>query len=87
MRAVKKTAEEQIKVLFAKHSMPPLEMIIPILEKTGRGEQELTVEIYDTYAGLIKGIKEILGFKDSNMKTVANDRSIRGMAGKSLREV
>jgi len=69
--AVKKTAEEQIKVLFAKHSLPPLEVIIPILEKTGRGEQELTAQVYTTYSSLIKGIKEILGFKDNDMKTVA----------------
>jgi diketogulonate reductase-like aldo/keto reductase len=68
---VKKNVEEQIKVLFARHSIPPLEVIIPILEKTGKGEQELTAQVYDTYKSLIKGIKEILGFKDNDMKTVA----------------
>jgi len=70
-RTVKKTTEEQIKDLFAKHSVPPLEVIIPILEKTGRGEQELTSQVYDTYTSLIKGIKEILGLKDNDMKTLA----------------
>jgi len=48
-----------------------MEVIIPILEKTGRGEQELTAQIYNTYSSLIKGLKEILGLKDKNMKTVA----------------
>jgi hypothetical protein len=46
-------------------------VIIPILEKTGRGEQELTAQIYDTYSSLIRGLKEILGLKEKNMKTVA----------------
>lgn len=68
---MKKTVEEQIKVLFEKHSIPPLEVIIPIFEKTGRGEQELTAQIYDTYTSLAKGIKEILGLKDKNMKALA----------------
>lgn len=68
---VKKTAEEQIKVLFAKYSLPPLEVIIPILEKTGRGEQELAAQIYDTYISLANGLIEILGLKDKNMKTLA----------------
>jgi hypothetical protein len=67
---VKKTVEEQIKVLFEKHSIPPLEVIIPILEKTGRGEEELSRQLYDTYANLAMGIKEILGLKDKNMKTL-----------------
>jgi len=68
---LKKTAEKQIEALFAKHSIPPFEVIIPILEKAGRGEQELTAQVYDTYASLTKGIKEILGLKDKNMKTLA----------------
>jgi len=71
VREVKKTAEKQIKDLLTKHSVPPLEVIIPILEKAGRGEQELTDQIYDTYASLAEGIKEILGLKDKNMKTLA----------------
>jgi hypothetical protein len=71
VKKVKKTAEERIKALFAKHSTPPLEVILPIIEKAGRGEQELTAQIYDTYTSLSKGIKEILGLKDKNMKTLA----------------
>jgi len=68
---MKKTAEKQIRTLIAEHSIPPVEVIIPILEKTGRGEQELTTQIYNTYSSLIKGLKEILGLKEKNMKTVA----------------
>jgi len=68
---LKKTVEEQIKVLFEKYSFPPLEVIIPILEKAGRGEQELTTQVYNTEANLIKGIKEILGLTDKNMRTLA----------------
>jgi len=68
---MKKTAEEQIKVLFAKQSFPPLEVIIPILEKAGRGEQELTTQVYDMESTLVKGIKEILRLKGEDMKTLA----------------
>lgn len=68
---MKKTAEEQIRLLFAEHSPPPLEVIIPILRTTGRGEQELVAQFYDTYTSLVKGIKESLGLKDKNMKTLA----------------
>lgn len=71
MIALKKTAEEQLRLLFAEHSPPPLEVIIPILKTTGRGEQELVAQFYDTYTSLVKGIKEILGLKDKNMKTMA----------------
>jgi hypothetical protein len=67
---VKKTAENRIKDLFSKHSYPPVEVIIPILEKSGRGEQELAKQLYDTYVNLAMGIKEILGLKDKNMKTL-----------------
>ena len=68
---MKKTAEKQIKDLVAKHAFPPYEVIIPILEKAGRGEQELTAQIYNTYATLAEGTTRILGLKDKNMKTVA----------------
>jgi hypothetical protein len=71
VRALKKTAEEQIKALFAKYSIPPLEVIIPILEKSGRGEQQLTAQVYDTTTGLAEGIKEILDLKDKSMKALA----------------
>ncbi len=67
---MKKTAENRIKYLFSKHAFPPVEVIIPILEKTGRGEQELSTQLYDTYAHLAAEIREILGLKDKNMKTL-----------------
>jgi hypothetical protein len=68
---MKKTAENRIKDLFSRHSYPPMEVIIPILEKTGRGEQELARNLYDTYLELAKEIREILGLGDRNMKTLA----------------
>lgn len=70
-RELKKSAEKQIRDLLRKHQYPPLEVIIPILEKSGRGEQELAAQVSETDLSVIKGIKEILGLKDNNMKTVA----------------
>ena len=72
---MKKTAEEQLRVLFTKHSPPPLEVIIPILKAAGRGEQELVSQFYDTYKSLTEGTKGILGLKDKNMKTLASEIS------------
>lgn len=68
---MKKTAEKQIKDLLVRHPTPPLEVVIPILEKAGRGEQELTAQIYDTYTYLTQRIREILGLKGNDMKTLA----------------
>lgn len=68
---MKETTEKKMKALLIEHSTPPLEVIIPILEKAGRGEQELTTQLYNTYTSLAKGMKEILGLKDKNMKTLA----------------
>jgi len=68
---MKKTAENRIKDLYSRYPIPPIEVIIPILEKTGHGEQELSTQLYDTYTNLAMGIKEILGLKDKNMKTLA----------------
>ena len=68
---MKKTAEKQIRDLLRKHQYPPLDVIIPILEKSGRGEQELAAQVSEIDLGVIKGIKEILGLKDDNMKTLA----------------
>lgn len=68
---MKKSAEEQIKSLLAKHSFPPLEVIIPILEKAGRGEKELTSQIYTTQVSITNGVKEILKLKDRDVKTAA----------------
>jgi len=70
-RELKKTAEKQIRDLLKKHQYPPLQVIIPILDKSGRGEQELAAQISETDMAVIKGIKEILGLKDNNMKTLA----------------
>jgi hypothetical protein len=70
-RELKKTAEKRIRDLLRKHSYPPLEVIIPVLEKSGRGEQELATQVSETDMTVVKGIKEILGLKDNNMKTLA----------------
>ncbi len=71
MSALKKSKEEQIKALLAKHSFPPVEVIIPILEKAGRGEQELTNQICETSLSLVNGVKEILSLEENNMKNLA----------------
>lgn len=68
---MKRSKEERIKALLAKHSEPPLNVVIPILEKAGRGEKELTSQIYETDMSYAKGLKEILGLKDKNMKVLA----------------
>jgi hypothetical protein len=68
---VKKSAEQQIKDLLARQSFPPLEVIIPILQKAGRGEQELTDQMYDMHVSITKGVKKILHLKDGDMKTAA----------------
>lgn len=60
-----------MRALFAKHSVPPLEVIIPILEKAGRGEQELTAQIYNTYTTVAMGIRQSLQLKGKDMKTLA----------------
>ena len=68
---MKKTPEKQIRELLKKHSYPPLEVIIPILEKSGRGEKELAAQISEIDLSVIKGIKKILRLKDNSMKTLA----------------
>jgi hypothetical protein len=68
---VKQTAEGKMKVLFSKHSFPPIEVVVPILEKAGRGEQELSAQVYDTEVKLIDGLKEILGLQGRDIKTLA----------------
>jgi len=70
-QAVKETAEKRMKALLTEHSTPPLEVIIPILEKAGLGERELTTQLYNTYVSLSRGMMEILGLKDKNMKALA----------------
>jgi hypothetical protein len=68
---VKKRPEEQIKNLLARHAIPPLEVIIPILRKAGHGEQELTQHMYDLHVSITKGMQKILNLKDNDMKTAA----------------
>jgi len=68
---MEKSVETQIRALFSKHSIPPLDVIIPILQKTGRGEEELTAQVYDAYVNVAKGMREIMGYRDNNMKTLA----------------
>jgi hypothetical protein len=68
---MKKSAEERIKHLFAEQPYPPIDVIIPILEKAGRGEKELESQIYDIYCELAKGIKKIMNLKGNDMKTLA----------------
>jgi hypothetical protein len=68
---MKKSAEERIKRLFAEHPYPPIDVIIPILEKAGRGEKELESQIYDIYCEFAKGIKEIMNLKGNDTKTLA----------------
>jgi hypothetical protein len=86
--AVKKTAEERIKALFAKHSFPPLEVVIPILKKSGKGEQEVATQLYDTSLSLAVGLKEILGLKDRNMKALAKMMEVMlGFYGQSYEPI
>lgn len=68
---MEKSVEKRIRALFSKQSIPPLEIIIPILQKTGRGEQELTAQVYNTYVNVAQGMREIMGYKDNSMKTLA----------------
>lgn len=68
---MKKTVEEQLKTLFTEHQLPPMDVIIPILEKAGRGDEELSTQVYDTITSLAAGIKEVLGLEDRNIETVA----------------
>jgi hypothetical protein len=68
---MEKSIETQIRALFAKLSIPPLDIIIPILQKTGRGEKELTAQVYETYVNLAKRMREIMGYSDNSMKTLA----------------
>jgi hypothetical protein len=71
MNEMEGTAQERLKDLFAKHPFPPLDVIIPIFENAGRGERELSTQIYNSDASLANGIKEILGFKGKDMRTLA----------------
>jgi hypothetical protein len=66
---MKKRTEERLRALFAKHPFPPIDVVIPLLEKSGRGEQELMSQFYETEASLTRGIMRILNLKTKDMKT------------------
>ncbi len=68
---MKKGVEEQIRSVLAKHSFPPLEVVIPILEKAGRGEEELTTQLYESNMSLVSELREILKLKDGKMRNLA----------------
>jgi len=68
---VKKTVEEQMRALLAKYTYPPVEVVIPILEKTGRGEKELAAQLHETDMSVLSGIMKILNLKEKNMRTVS----------------
>jgi hypothetical protein len=68
---VKKTVEEQMKALLTKHAYPPPEVVIPILEKTGKGEKELAAQLHEIDMSLLTGIMKILKLKEKNMRTVS----------------
>ena len=67
---MKKPAEEKLRVLFKKYPFPPVDVVIPLLEKSGRGEQELFSQFYETEANLTREILEILNLKTRDMKTL-----------------
>jgi hypothetical protein len=68
---VKKTVEEQMRTLLTKYAYPPVEVVIPILERAGRGEEELAYQIHEVDMSVLSGIMKILNLKDKNMRTVS----------------
>jgi len=77
-----------MRALFATHPEAPLEVIIPILEKAGRGEQEFEAQVYNTQTSLSKGIMQILGLEDRSMRTVAKLVELKaGFYGKGFEPI
>ena len=68
---MKKTVEEQMRALITKHTYPPVEVVIPILEKTGRGEEELEAQVHEVDMALLSGMMKILSLKEKNMNAVS----------------
>jgi hypothetical protein len=68
---VKKTVEEQMRALLTKYTYPPVEVVIPILEKTGRGENELAAQVHEIDMSLLSGMMKILNLKEKNMRAVS----------------
>jgi hypothetical protein len=68
---VRKTVEEKMNNLLSKYTYPPVEVVIPILEKAGRGEEELASQIHETDMSVLTGLMKTLNLKEKNMRTVA----------------
>jgi len=68
---VKKTVEGQMRTLLTKYTYPPVEVVIPILEKAGRGEEELSSQIREIDMSVLSGIMKILNLREKNMRTVS----------------
>jgi len=68
---VKKTVEEQMRTLLTKYTYPPVEVAIPILERAGRGEEELANQVHEVDMSVLSGIMKILNLKEKNMRTVS----------------
>jgi hypothetical protein len=68
---VKKTVEEQMRTLLTKYTYPPVEVAIPILERAGRGEEELANQVHEVDISVLSGIMKILNLKEKNMRTVS----------------
>jgi hypothetical protein len=71
VRWVKKTVEERMKALLTKYAYPPVDVVIPILEKAGRGEEELASQLHEIDMAVLSGIMKILNLKEKNMRTVS----------------
>lgn len=88
MNKLEGSAQERLKELFSKYPIPPPEVVIPILEKAGLGERELTTQIYNRVSGQANGIKEILGLKGKDMRTLAKVWEIlAGFNGQKLQSI
>ena len=68
---MKKTVEGQMRTLLTKYTYPPVEVVIPILEKAGRGEEELSSQIREIDMSVLSGIMKILNLREKNMRTVS----------------
>ncbi len=68
---MKKTVEEQMRTLLTKYTYPPVEVAIPILERAGRGEEELANQVHEVDMSVLSGIMKILNLKEKNMRTVS----------------
>lgn len=68
---VKKTVEEQMRTLLTKYTYPPVDVVIPILEKAGRGEKELAAQLHEIDMSVLSGLMKILNLKEKNMRTVS----------------